>query len=53
MKIWESSGLEDRTHVICIDEIASVAPDVYQAIEHVMANETAVKFRRKSTYPES
>jgi protein YibB len=53
MEIRDSFGLKDRTHVICIDEVTSVAPDVYQAIEYVLTNETAVKFRRKPTYPES
>lgn len=52
-EIRASFGLQDRTHVICVDDVTTVAPDVYQALSRVMANEASVKFRRKPTYPES
>ncbi len=53
MEIRESFGMKGRTKVICIDEVTHIAPDVYQALENVLANPTAVKFRRKPAYPES
>ncbi|MCE5286374.1 MAG: HtrL family protein [Pelosinus sp.] len=52
-QIRESFGLKDRTQTVVVDDITTLDPDIYQCMEKVLANELAIKFRRKPASPES
>ena len=52
-QIREHFGLLEKTHVVCIDDVFSVKPELYQAIKHVMKNKESWLFHKWLDHPES
>lgn len=53
LSVRKKFGLQDRTHVIVIDEVEAVAPDCYDVIKKTMSNRESWMFRRYLDHPES
>lgn len=53
MDIRKEFGLDGRTTVIPIDDVKSVAPDIYEAIKHAMKHRESWLFHRCLNTPES
>lgn len=53
LEIRDSFNLKDRTKVVIIDDVYTLEPEVYKAIENALSNESAVKFRDMPNNPEA
>lgn len=52
-EIRHQFGLDDRTIVISIQDVTTIAPDLYGAIKSVMTNKESWLFHKKLDHPES
>lgn len=53
LKFRKSIGLENKTKVIIIEDIVSIAPESYSNIERAMNNNILIKYRLRPKNPES